>query len=80
MIDIWNAALMEIGCRIVAAPDEHTAEAMICAQFYSRARLETLRSFPWSFAAVRWQLSPKPMPEAWRGAWKACWRPIGLMP
>jgi hypothetical protein len=57
-VDIWNAALSNIGHKAnIADPDEATVEANHCRRFYPMALRFALERFAWNFATRRVELA-----------------------
>lgn len=60
MIRLWNLALLRIGDKTVASPEEPSREAKLCASIWEHCRDTVLQSFAWPFARRRVVLAPLP--------------------
>lgn len=49
-VEICNLALLRIGHRTIESPEEKSAEAVYCKQFYDVCRRIVLRAHPWNFS------------------------------
>lgn len=58
VLDIYNSALVKLGCKVLVAENDGSKESLLCATRYESCRDYVLREYPWKCAIKRVALAP----------------------